>query len=102
MENDTMLYLLVILAGFGGGAVASRGSLAGYTPNPDDTRPPRPRCPWCPPLLGALLAVVIWLLIGRKAGAEGALVTASVVSFIVGTAGGAISDSIQSFGGQRR
>jgi Na+/proline symporter len=94
VENDPMLYLLVILAGLGGGAVASRASLVGYTPNPDDTRP-RKKCPFCPPIFGAVLAVIIWLLIGREAGPAGAIVTASVVSFIMGTAGGALSNIIE-------
>ena len=86
-----MLYLIVLLAGFGGGAVASRAALVGYTPNPDDTRPPRPRCPFCPPLFGAVLAVIIWLLVGREVGPAGGLVTATLVSFVMGTAGGALS-----------
>jgi len=99
VENDPMLYLLVILAGFGGGAVASRASLVGYTPNPDDVRPPW-RCPWCPPVFGGVLAVIIWLLIGREAGPAGTVVTASVVSFIMGTAGGALSNVVEGMRGR--
>lgn len=100
MENDPILYLLVILAGLGGGAVAAGSSLVGYTPNPDDPRP-RPRCPFCPPLFGGVLAVIIWLLIGRGAEPEGLLVTASVVGFVMGTAGGALSNVVVGLSGRR-
>lgn len=101
MENDPMLYLVIILAGLGGGAVASRGSLVGYTPNPDDTRPPR-WCWWCPPVFGAVLAVIIWMLVGREVGPAGTLVTASVVSFVMGTAGGALSGAVDAMRGGKR
>jgi hypothetical protein len=101
MENGGLLYLVVLLAGLGGGAVASRASLVGYTPNPDDPRPkPWPRCPWCPPVFGGILAVIIWLVIGRDVGPAGALVTASVVGFVMGTAGGAISGVIDGMRGR--
>ncbi len=102
MENDPMLFLVIILAGLGGGAVASRGSLVGYTPNPDDTRPRPKWCWWCPPVFGAALAVIIWLLVGRDAGPAGGLLTASVVSFVMGTAGGALSGAIDSMRGGGR
>jgi Na+/proline symporter len=97
MENDPMLYLLVVLAGLGGGAVASRAVLVGYTPNPED--PPKKKCPFCPPIFGAVLAVIIWLLVGRAAGPAGAVFTASVVSFVMGTAGGAISNIVEGMRG---
>lgn len=99
MENDPILYLLVILAGLGGGAVAAGSSLVGYKPNPED--PPRPRCPFCPPLFGGVLAVIIWLLIGRGAEPEGLLVTATVVGFVMGTAGGALSNIFVGLSGRR-
>lgn len=99
--EDPIIFLVIILAGLGGGAVASRGSLVGYKPNPDDVGPPH-GCWWCPPVFGAVLAVIIWLVVAKDVGPAGSLVTASVLSFVMGTAGGALSGMVDSMRGGRR
>ena len=91
MDYAILAYLVAAVAGFGGGGVVmSRASLVGYTPNPED--PPRKRCPFCPPILGAILAVILWAVCGAEIEMAGGLLTAGVLGFTAGTAGGTLSN----------
>ena len=94
MDYAILAYLVAAVAGFGGGGVVSRASLVGYTPNPEGDYPPRKKCPWCPPVFGAILAVILWAVCAAEIEIAGGLLTAGVLGFTAGTAGGTLSNML--------
>lgn len=90
-----LTYVIVAVAGFGGGGVAARNGAVITARDPDNIPyPPNPKCPTCPPLFGALLAVIIWAFGGHGVDLATGVLSASVVGFTIGTAGGTLSNLI--------
>lgn len=92
MDSAIMVYLVVIVAGIGGaGVVASGGGGSGY---PTDDQPLPRRCPYCPIIFGAVLAVIIWMLVAGMAEGPGVLVPALLTGLAAGAAGATVSKMV--------
>lgn len=95
MDYLMLSYVVVGVAGFGGGGLVAAGdSLVGYKPNPDDNYPPKKKCPGCPPILGLLLAEILWLVINPAVEMSVGLLTAGAVGLAAGAAGGTLSNLV--------
>lgn len=67
--------------------------------NPDDPWPPN--CPVCGPLIGAISAVVLWVVLGDEIG--GGIAELAIVSFFTGAFGSSLIGGVLSLarGGKR-
>ncbi len=96
--------LLAAIAGFGAAGVVMSGGWAGATlASGDGGFRLRPRwCwPWCPPLFGAALAVILILVFGETLDPRGDLLTTGVVGVIGGWAGATLSLCLQGIGSRQ-
>ncbi len=69
----------------------------GPYPNPDDPWPPN--CPVCGAIIGAIAAVVLWLVLGDQFGDT--VLDVAVVSFFGGAFGATLVGGLMSFGRRR-
>jgi hypothetical protein len=85
MDPMIMHFVLAGVTGFGAGALFS------MEPKESSTgKPPKP-CPKCPPLLGAVIALVLWALLGAASDRGDPIVASVLTGLGAGLFGGGLS-----------